>query len=351
MDYKAVMTSLKQSKIAPSYLIYGEETYHARQVEQALINAVVAPEDRDMNLIVFESDPPVAELVNTIETIPFMGGKNLIIVRNTALFSAGRKSGTEEVPDKADPSTERLLNLFGNMPAYSHIVFITTDKADKRRKLYKSLEKNGVVLEVAPIKGKDLRAWLLERLAELKVKMAPDAQEHLLAAVSLMPQVSLDFINNELEKTVLFTAGKTLITRQDLLEILSAVPEVSIFAMIEALSQRQTPQAISLLREELTAGEHPVRILALLARQIRQLWQVKELLNKGYGSREVAEFLKVPGFIGEKLAKQSRAFTVVKLKAATLSLAAADRDLKTSRTGPVVLEKIIIELCELETNH
>ncbi|HWR42772.1 DNA polymerase III subunit delta [Sporomusa sp.] len=347
MDYKAVLTAIKQNKIAPSYLIYGEETYHMRQVEQALINCVVAPEDRDMNLIVFESDPPVAELVNTIETIPFLGGKNLIIVRNTALFSAGRKSSSEEAQDKADPSTERLLNLFGNMPSYSHVVFITTDKADKRRKIYKSLEKNGLVLEAAPLKGKDLRGWLTERLAELKIKMATDAQEHLLAAVSMMPQVSLDFINNELEKVILYTADKTLITRQDLLQILSAVPEVSIFAMVEALSQRQTPQAIALLREELAAGEHPVRILALLARQIRQLWQVKELLNKGYGSREVAESLKVPGFIGEKLAKQSRVFNGAKLKAAMLSLAAADRDLKSSRTGPVVLEKIIIELCEL----
>ncbi|SMC93600.1 DNA polymerase III subunit delta [Sporomusa malonica] len=346
MDYKAVLTAIKQNKFAPVYLLYGEETYHIRQVEQALVNGVVAPEDRDMNLIVFESDPRLEELINTIETIPFLGGKNLVIVRSTALFSAGRKGGGDEVQDKVDPATERLISLFSNMPSYSHVVFITPDKPDKRRKVYKALEKNGVVLEAAPLKGKDVRGWLTDRLTELKIKMTPDAQEHLLAAVSMMPQVSLDFMNNELEKVILYTADKSLITRQDLLQILSAVPEVSIFTMVEALSQRQTSQAIALLREELTAGEHPVRILALLARQVRQLWQVKELLNKGYGSREVAEFLKVPGFIGEKLAKQSRGFNDAKLKQAMLSLAAADRDLKSGRTGPVVLEKIIIELCE-----
>ncbi|QDR80962.1 DNA polymerase III subunit delta [Sporomusa termitida] len=348
MDYKAVLTAIKQNKIAPVYLIYGEETYYARQVEQALINRVVAPEDRDMNLIVFESDPPAAELVNTIETIPFMGAKNLIIVRNTALFSAGRKNSSDDGQEKADAATERLLSVFNNMPDYSYLLFITADRADKRRKLYKALEKNGVVLEVAPIKGRDLRGWLNERLGELQVTMTPDAQEHLLAAVSLMPQISLDFINNELEKITLYTAGRTPVTRQDLREILSAVPEVSIFAMIEALSQRQTLQAIALLREQLAAGEHPVRILALLVRQIRQLWQVKDLLNNGYAGREIAESLKVPGFIGEKLANQSRSFTISKLKTAMLNLAAADRDLKSGRTGPVVLERIIIELCELQ---
>ncbi len=344
MDYKALRTAIKQNKIAPVYLLYGEESYHLRQVEQMLINSVVAPEDRDMNLIIFESDPPIEELINTIETIPFLGGKNLIIVRSTVLFSAGRKSN-DEGQDKADPSQERLINLFSNMPAYSHVVFHTADKPDKRRKIYKAAEKNGVVFEAASLKGKDLRSWLTERLSELKIKMAPDAEEHIIAAVSMMPQVSLEFINNELEKVMLYTADKKIITRQDLQQILSSVPEVSIFAMVEALSQRQTPQAIALLREQLTAGEHPVRILALLARQVRQLWQAKELLGRGYGSREVAEFFRVPAFIGEKLVKQSRGFTDTKLREAMLSLAAADQELKSSRTGPVVLEKIIIELC------
>ena len=346
MDYKAVLAGIKQNKIASTYLLYGEETYYLRQVEQALINRVVPAQDRDMNLVIFESDPPREELINTIETIPFLGEKNLIIVRNTGLFSAGRKAGGGEVQDKTDAATERLIKLFGNMPDYSHVVFIMPDKPDKRRKIFKALEKNGVVLEAAPLKGKELRVWLTDRLAELKIKMAPDAQEHLLTAVSMMPQVSLDFVNNELEKVLLYTTDKPRVTQQDLLQILSAVPEVSVFAMMEALSQKQTPQALTLLREQLTAGEHPIRILVLLARQVRQLWQAKELIHKGYGSREVADFFKVPGFIGEKLVKQSRGFNEGKLKAALLSLAAADRDLKSSRSGPVVLEKIIIELCE-----
>lgn len=345
MDYKTVLASIKQNKIASVYLLHGEEPYYIRQVEQALIASVVPVEDRDMNLIMFESDPQREELINTIETIPFLGEKNLIIVRNTGLFGTGRKTGNE-VQDKTDAATERLIKLFGNMPAYSHVVFITPDKPDKRRKLFKVVEKNGVVLEAAPLKGKELRSWLTQRLAELNIKMAPDAQEHLLAAVSMMPQVSLDFVNNELEKVLLYTAGKSRITKQDLLQILSTVPEVSVFAMVEALSQRQTPQALALLAEQLTAGEHPLRILVLLARQVRQLWQVKDLIHKGCGSREVADFFKVPGFIGEKLVRQSRSFSEGKLKAALLSLAAADRDLKVSRSGPVVLEKIIIELCE-----
>ena len=348
MDYKAVLAAIKQNKFASAYLLYGEETYFLHRVEQALISSIVPIEDREMNLIIFESDPHKEELINAIETIPFLGEKNLIIVHNTGLFSAGRKAATEgdESQEKTDASTERLCALFSNMPAYSCVVFMTTDKPDKRRKIFKAIDKNGVIFEASPLKGKELRNWLTDRLAELKIKMAPGAQEHLLAVVSMMPQVSLDFINNELEKITLYTMGKPTVTLQDLVEILSAVPEVSIFSMVEALSQRQTAQALALLREQLSAGEHPIRILALLARQVRQLWQTKELCNKRYGSREVADYFKVPGFIGEKLIKQSGGFNEKKLKNALLNLAAADRELKTSQNGPVVLEKIIIELCE-----
>lgn len=346
MDYKQVVAAIKQNKIASLYLLYGEETYFLHKIEQVLINAVIPPEDRDMNLIIFEADPPKEELINAIETIPFLGDKNLIIVHNTTLFSAGRKTTTEDTQDKTDAVTERLIALFSNMPAYSYVVFITPDKADKRRKIFKALDKNGIVFEAAPLKSKDLRTWLPEQLAALKIRMAPDAQEHLLAVVSMMPQVSLDFINNELEKISLYTQGRGLVTQQDLHQTLSAVPEVSVFAMVEALSQKQTQTALELLREQIAAGEHPIRILALLARQVRQLWQTKELIFNGYGSREVADYFKIPAFIGEKLVKQSRSFSENNLKTALLSLAGADRDLKSSRTGPVVLEKIIIELCD-----
>lgn len=347
MDYKAVLTAIKQNKFASAYLLYGEESYFLRRIEQALISSIVPVQDREMNLIVFEADPHKEELINVIETIPFLGERNLIIVHNTDLFSAGRKAaaGGDDAQDKTDAATERLIALFNNMPEYSCVVFIAHDKPDKRRKIFKAIEKNGVIFEASPLKGKELRTWLTARLAELKIKMAPGAQEHLVAAVSMMPQVSLDFIDNELEKIMLYTMGKATISLQDLVEILSAVPEVSIFSMVEALSQRQTAQALVLLREQLSAGEHPIRILALLARQVRQLWQTKELRNKGYGSREVADFFKVPGFIGEKLVKQSGGFSEKNLKKALQNLAAADRELKTSQNGPVVLEKIIIELC------
>ncbi|BBB92766.1 MAG TPA: DNA polymerase III subunit delta [Methylomusa anaerophila] len=354
MDYKAALEKIRQGQVAPVYLIHGEETYLIRMLEQAILDSVLEPDTKDMNLTTFCGDPDLYEMINAIDMIPFMGGNNLIIIRETALFCSGRKTSKAETDpnvtgigtEKADPSLENLIKTISNMPSSSYAVFIAGAKPDKRRKIYKSVEKYGAIVEAAPLRGKDLRFWLTERLRELNATMTPEAQAYLLDAVSMMPQVSLDFIDNELAKVILYTQDMPSVNLVSLREILSAVPEISVFAMLESLSQRQIQSALSLLGEQLNAGEHPIKLLGLLARQIRQLLQAKEMVNLGLSSRDIANSLKIPPFVGEKLMKQSKSFSINKLEHSLLQLAEADRDLKSSRTGPMILEKIIIELCQ-----
>ncbi|MDR3588568.1 MAG: DNA polymerase III subunit delta [Negativicutes bacterium] len=343
MDYTQVMAEIKKGRIHPVYLLSGEEVFLARQVEKALVEALLPPEERDMSLAVFDRDPSAAELATLIETVPFMGGKNVIVIRGTQLFRSGRKTGAagEDAPEQVD---ERLLRLLTDIPEYTRLIFMTADKADKRRKIYKAVEHSGAVVELGALKSKDVRPWVTARLVELDRKMAPDALEYLLAAVSLMPQISLGFLDREMEKLVLYAKGTT-ISRQELTEIMSAVPEVSVFAMIEALSQKQTGKALKLLDEQLAAGENAIRLLALLARQVRLLWRSRELAGRGLGPGQVAEQMGVPPFVGEKLVRQSRAFTLAKLKETVKALAEADWELKSGRTDKFVLERIIIEMC------
>lgn len=338
MDYNEAMAEIKKGRVRPVYLIHGEETFLARRLEKAVVEALLPPEERDMGLAVLDRDPPPAELANLIETVPFMGGKNVIVIRGTNLF---RSSKGEEGEGGGD---ERLLKLLEAMPDYSHVVFATADAADKRRKLYKCVERCGAAVDVSPLKAKDIRPWLTAKLAELGRRLAPDAAEELLAAFSMMPQLSLGLLDNELDKIALYARGQT-ITRKDVLAAMSAVPEVSVFAMIDAVSQKQAGKALKLLAEQLAAGENALRLLALLTRQVRMLWRAKELADGGTGSREVAEELGVPPFVGEKLLRQGRGFTAAALRRTLVALAEADRDLKNGRADKYVLERIIIEMC------
>jgi len=344
MDYSQVLTEIKKGRVRSLYLLHGEERFLARKLEKAVVDALLPPDYQDMNLTVFERDPSAAELATLIETVPFMGGKNVIVIRDTHLFRATRKAGGDDGEDGPDSVDDRLLRLLPTMPEYTHLVFITADKADKRRKIYKALEACGAVVDLSPLKARDVRPWVMDKLAEMGRKMAPDAIEYLLAAVGMMPQISLGFIDLELEKVALYSK-KQVISRQELTEIMSAVPEVSVFTMIEALSQKQVGRALALLGEQFIAGESAIKLMALLVRQVRMLWSARELVAKGYGSDQIAGELGVPPFVGEKLVRQCRAFSPTKLRQAMVALADADQDLKSGRTDKFVLERIIIELC------
>ena len=196
MSYVAVLEQIKKGQIKSIYLLYGEETYFIRQIEQAVIKAVLAPDEMDMNLVTLDREPTVNELMALIETVPFMGGRNVIVVRGTTLFHA-RKTGSGEETQSIDHADDRLLQLIANMPDYVIVIFSTNDKVDKRRKIFKLVEKHGVTVEAAHLKAKDVRGWLASKLTELNKKMASDAIEYFLGIVSIMSTASLGFLHNE----------------------------------------------------------------------------------------------------------------------------------------------------------
>ena len=73
---------------------------------------------------------------------------------------------------------------------------------------------------------------------------------------------------------------------------------------------------------------------------------LKQLSNDGYGVLEIANELKVRDFVGEKLLRQSKSFSLEALQTGLHRLACADRDLKSGKTDSRVLEECIIELCQ-----
>lgn len=346
ISYTTAVEQISNRKLASVYLLFGEERYLFRDLEERIIAALLVDDERETGLTILDCDPSLDRLLNLVETAPFFSSKHVIVLRSTTFFRF-KKGGSQTEEEKTGDSDdqEKLLRIISTIPEYCHLLFLADEKVDKRKKLYKYVEKQGVVVELASIKAKDARSWIVTHLAGMNKKMTADAIEHLLAIVSIMPQVSLSFLANELDKAALISGNHPLITKADLIATLAQVPEASVFVMLEALSQKQTAKAVTLLRNQLVAGDYPFRLLALLARQVRMLWHSKILSEQGLGPAEIANELKVPPFVGEKLLRQSRNFSSEVLQVSLLQLAAADRDLKSGRADAGVLEQFVIELC------
>ena len=125
-------------------------------------------------------------------------------------------------------------------------------KVDKRKKIFKLIDKSGQAIEFLPLKAKDLRQWIPNYLLKTGHKINLEALEYIIGIMSMMMQIPLSFIASELEKMTIYAGERKTITINDVLNVMSSITEASVFVMIDALSQRQPEKALSVYKKAIS---------------------------------------------------------------------------------------------------
>ena len=339
MKFGEFMAAIRKGELPHVFLLSGEEPYYIDKAKGALLGRLfpdgVGMEDALQKV---NGDMALADLLASIEAAPFFADKNVIALSGTNLFRENKApADTKEL--------EALCHQLGNMPPYSYLIFVAPYKADKRRKLYKALSKNGLVLEAEPLRAWNIQDWLQDKLRAIHKEMDRDAYAYFAGAVSMMQQISLEFLDREFDKLALF-AEERRITKAELVKVFAGLPEVSVFSLMDAISERNSRKALMLLKRQLADGTYFTVILSLLTRHVRQLWQAKTLQAKGIRGKALAKPMELNPFIAEKLGRAAAQFPEAVLKAAMLELIDADYWLKTGQAGEEILEHTVIRLCE-----
>ncbi len=350
MDIKALENSLKRQVISPVYLFYGDETYlRDRYLER--FKSLVPEEYRDFNMdIVDGRDTVLGAIVNMAETLPFLTERRLVIVKNADFFKAKRKpqkkgAHNDEEKDmgeeKPDSSEEVLIRYLEN-PIDSTCLIFCTDSVDRKRKIYKRIEKNGQVVQFAQLKGRELTEWIRRTAGKLGKSVELAAAAGLVTAVGN----NLRQLHNELEKLTCYSEG-SVITAADVEIMVSKTAELSIFDLVDAVGERNYSKAIKLAREMVFLGEPVIRILYMVARQCRLLLQAKSLLETGVSAKETAGLMQVHPYVAQKCIGQARNFTSGELKSALEKILDSDASIKGGKQeAELALELLIIALCE-----
>lgn len=339
MKYSEFMAKIRKGELPHVFLLSGEEHYYIDKAKEALLGRLFPDgRGREDALQKVDGDLGLDALLAGIESAPFFADKNVILLNGTNLFRDSKQAGgdTKEL--------DSLIRLLGDMPPYSYIIFIAPYKADKRRKLYKTVAKYGLVLESEALRAWNINDWLQDKLRSLHKDMDREAYAYFAGAVSMMQQVSLSYLDQEFDKLALFSKDRR-ITKAELVAVFSGLPEVSIFALLDAISARDSKKALMLLHRQLADGTYFTVLVALLTRHVRQLWQAKVLMKKGIRGKALAKPLELNPFIAEKLGRAAAGFDEAVLKRAMLMLIDADYLLKTGQAGNEVLEETVILLC------
>ncbi|AVX19989.1 DNA polymerase III, delta subunit [Carboxydocella sporoproducens DSM 16521] len=326
-----VLQSIKRGVVSPLYFIYGEETWQIRELVRAF-RELLAPALRDFNLQVLDGkNTSWEQLVNSARTIPFLAERRVVIVENWQALLAGEGGQGEEV----------FLSYLSDPNPATTLVLVQEGKPDKGRKAVKALEKAAQVVQCTQPKGSELLEFIRNQARQLGLRL----EEEAIRELALMAGSNLPLLHQELQKLALYAQGEML-NKDQIQELVAPSPEATIFQLMDAVAEGRFTAALPLLKELLFHGEPPARILYMLTRQFRLLWQASLLAARGYGDKQIAAQINAPPFAVPKLLRQSRRFSEGDFYTIWDILLEADLALKTSRQDQqLVLELTILRLC------
>jgi DNA polymerase-3 subunit delta len=152
-----------------------------------------------------------------------------------------------------------------------------------------------------------------------------------------------------LEKLAAYVGDREKIELQDVREAVTSQRSFTIFELLRYVGQSQTRQAISALKKLLLAGEQPLVILALLARQIRLLWQAKDGVKRKIPTGELGQKLNLYPAILRSYTQQAEYFSEAELYQIHRVIRDTDLALKSTSTAPhLLLEALVLKLCQRE---
>jgi DNA polymerase-3 subunit delta len=114
------------------------------------------------------------------------------------------------------------------------------------------------------------------------------------------------------------------------------------------VSEKNCHESLAVLNrflEEEDKKDAPLRILGMLNRQIRIMWQTKSILSRGGQIREVAKNLGLPDFSARDFARHAQNWSIEDLERSLHLLYNTDGLLKSGSRAKPVLENLVFALC------
>ena len=329
-ELERIKESVNNGKTALLYLWYGEDRFLLQEALQVLKSSYYAADPSGSGI----------EQVSAKELTP----AGIVERANTMSFFANRLLVVEDAPyfqDGQTAETEPLLAYFANPNPSTCLLFIA-ESVHRGRKLYKTIAQTGEVLEfTSPKRAQEWQAWLQDEVqARGKVMSAQTAAQFIDWAGH-----HTGILCRELDKICLYVGERRKITDEDIREITPRSVETGIFELLDAVAGRSAPKALRALRE-VTQKEPALKVLSMLARQVRLLLGCDSLRRSGRNAAEVPASLKISPYEAQKVWQQAARFSTEQLSRALTDCLETDKALKTGGgDSRLLLEIMLIKFC------
>ena len=329
----AFLSQVSKSTPSPVYLFLGEEEFFLDSCLEALKKATIEASAGAFNYdLVFGEETDAQEILTFCQTLPVFATRRLVAVKHIDKLRA--------------PSLDALQSYVSDPVSTTCLALIGT-KLDGRSKSTQTLRKSAVVVDCASLSTRDIPGWIREYCVTVGLQIDEPAIAHMTSACGR----DLYTVKHELEKLATYLSPHTHATLPDVQALLAGEASESVFEIFNAIGRHDPASALLVMRTVLEAGEPPLRLLALIATQFRQLWKVKSLTHNTGGTRLTPDALaKAAGlspFRVRSLLAQVKQFSANDLQCAFARIAEADSRLKGfgGQAPVIVLEALVMSLC------
>ncbi len=278
-----MVTDIRNGKISPVYLLFGEEPYYIDKISEFIENNVLTEEERGFNqMVLYGKEVTVEDIVGNAKRYPMMADRQVVLVKEAQHLSR----------------TIDTLSLYVDNPQPTTVLVLCYKygKLDKRKKLYKSVQKMGVLFESKKLYENQVSDWIRKVLQGKGYQIAPKA------ALLLVEFLGTDLsrIDNELEKLQLVLPKGKEITPSDIEEHIGISKDFNNFELKKAIGERNVVKATQII---LYFAQNPkdnpfVVTVSLLHNFFSQLLQYHGLSD--HSPKNVASALRInPYFVNE----------------------------------------------------
>lgn len=251
------------------------------------------------------------KLIDACSASDFFSSQRLIIVEGllNRLDRAEEKAGEKKKKKAEMDGFLRLVNYIKQgLPPSVTIIFMEMASRKRKNLFFVQLSSVAKITDFSPLRGDDLRKWIIDKVKERGCKISP-------SAVSMLTNLAggnLFALSQEIEKLILFTGGRN-IEEDDVKQVTGYMREPTIFALVDSIIQRNKANSQNFLHQLLAQGEEPTHVIAMLARQLSFLVRTRDLLDKKTPLPEIQKKIGLKDFQWNKAVTQARGCSMEKL--------------------------------------
>lgn len=224
---RQIVQDARNGVFSPVYLLMGEEPYYVDMVCDAVLEHCLDESERDFNQTVcYGADVDADAVVTAARRYPMFAERQLVVVKEAQMMK----------------SLEELA-IYCQNPLDSTVLVIAMHgaSADKRKSLYKTVSKMGIVVDSQALRDYEMPKWISMFYQTKGLNIAPDAA----ALLAEHAGTDLNKIAIETEKMLKnLPEGVTEVSSVDIEKNVGISRQFSIFELTKELSYRNSAKAL-----------------------------------------------------------------------------------------------------------